>query len=74
MEYLSAIVFKYISNNLHPDVNSQVTLIDSNGKHKFPDDNANCFLCEFSKNFNVDVFNSASVHQQPINVERSILL
>ena len=51
-----------------------MTLIGSNSKHESPDDIANCFLREFSKNFNADLFNSASIQQQPVNVERFVLL
>ena len=49
-------------------------IIVTDGKHESPDDIANCFLREFSKNFNADVSNSATKQQQPVNVERSILL
>ena len=65
--------FKYISNNLHPDVNSYVTLIDGDGKHESSDDITNCFLREFSNNFNSGVSHSARIQLLPVKVERSIL-
>ena len=66
--------FKNVSNNLHPDVNCHVTLIDGDGKHESPDNISNCFLRKFSKNFNADVSNSVRIQQQPVNEERFILL